>query len=87
MKGQGMSDEYQAIEIAFERTQLDHHLTRRVWPVPTDPAEVVAELRRRAKKIREQANGSNSAPLFEEHAIALLSAADLVAAALGVGNG
>lgn len=81
MKGQGMSDEYQAIEIG----ELD--LTRRVWLVPADPAEVVAELRRRAASIREQANGSNSAPLFEEHAIALLSAADLVAAALGVGNG
>ena len=58
-------------------------LTRRVYITPTDPAEVVAELRaraERARKVREKLLTNNYGDSVE----AFDSAADLVAEKLGV---
>jgi hypothetical protein len=65
-------------------------LIRRVYIVPTDPAELVAELRRRADAVLAD-NTEETDELIEEtwtaEEDAIRSAADLVAEKLGVGNG
>ena len=58
-------------------------LTRRVYLVPTDPAEVVAELRVKAAVADARHNESGDSRALGEY-VGLFEAADLVAEKLGV---
>ena len=58
-------------------------LTRRVYLVPVDPAEVVAELRAKAAVADARHNDSGDSRALGEY-VGLFEAADLVAEKLGV---
>jgi hypothetical protein len=62
-------------------------LTRRVYIVPTDPAEVVAELRGCQARATIIAKDNDNDPFRLGRETAWGNAADLVAEKLGVGNG
>lgn len=68
----------------------EYRLTRRVWLVPTDPAEVIAELRQKetAAAERKESNKGHDIWVAEDYAqqAAFHNAANLVAQKLGVGK-
>lgn len=67
----------------YERRPGDH-LTRRVWPVYSDPAEVVAELREMQSNANKNLCGPGGSQVDAGEEYGFRQAADLVAEKLGV---
>jgi hypothetical protein len=63
------------------------NLTRRVYLVPADPAEVVAELREMQRNANKNLCGPGGSQVDAGEEDGLRQAADIVAEKLGVGNG
>jgi hypothetical protein len=69
------------------RWRCELSITRRVYIVPTDPAEVVEELREQANMARALESDEQLGEAARAQAIVCDEFADLVAEKLGVGNG